>query len=91
MIYNLEFTEIALQDMALLKKTEIKAYSKLILLLEELKHHPLTGTGKPEHLKYQYKGCYSRRITKRHRLIYIIEKETITVLILSAYGHYEDK
>ncbi|MCD7933287.1 MAG: Txe/YoeB family addiction module toxin [Tannerellaceae bacterium] len=61
------------------------------MLLEELKLHPLTGTGKPELLKHQYKGCFSRRITQRHRLIYSIEEETITVLILSAYGHYGDK
>ena len=53
--------------------------------------HPYSGTGKPELLKHNYAGYYSRRITQKHRLIYEINDQEITVLILSAAGHYQDK
>ncbi|QOW11974.1 Txe/YoeB family addiction module toxin [Kaistella flava (ex Peng et al. 2021)] len=54
--------------------------------LEELTLHPYTGTGKPEALKHNLSGLWSRRINKEHRLIYEVKNEVI--LILSAYGHY---
>ena len=55
-------------------------------MLDELTEHPFTGTGKPEPLKHQLKGLWSRRIDKEHRLIYeVIEP---SVVIISALGHY---
>lgn len=53
--------------------------------------HPTTGTGQPEKLKFDLKGLYSRRITKKHRLIYSINESIVTVHILSAFDHYGDK
>jgi len=53
--------------------------------------HPLAGTGKPEELKHNYQGFYSRRINKKHRIIYSIKAEIVTVYILSVFGHYGDK
>ena len=57
----------------------------------EIKEQAQTGTGKPEQLK----GCggtlWSRRITKKHRLIYEIIDTVVHVDVLSAYGHYDDK
>ncbi|NLJ00054.1 MAG: Txe/YoeB family addiction module toxin, partial [Bacteroidales bacterium] len=50
-----------------------------------------TGTGKPEALKGNRKGQWSRRITREHRLIYEIHEDIITVLIISASGHYGEK
>ena len=66
-------------------------YKKAVKLLEELQEHPQTGTGKPEQLKGDRAGQWSRRITDRHRLVYEIEEEQVMVLILSSYGHYDDK
>ena len=51
----------------------------------------MTGTGKPEQLRGDRAGQWSRRITKKHRLIYEIHETEIVVLILSSYGHYTDK
>ena len=62
---------------------------KLDTLLDELRKHPETGTGKPERLKYTHK--WSRRINDKHRLIYEILDQIITVEIVQAYGHYNDK
>ena len=85
--YTLEFDEQALKDIQLLKKSEKQAYNKLLKLLDELTEHP----GKPEVLKFGLSGFYSRRITQKHRLVYKVDNEQITVLIISAIGHYSDK
>lgn len=53
--------------------------------------HPKTGTGHPEQLKGNRSGLWSRRITKKHRLVYEIHDNKIIVLVLTAYGHYDDK
>ena len=91
MIYELDFTNEAKDDIAALKKSEIPAYKKVKRLLLELMEHPYTGTGKPELMKYEFSECYSRRITQKHRLVYRVLDETVTVLVLSAYGHYDNK
>ncbi len=91
MIYKIEFTIDALSEIAILKKSEVAAYNKLQKLLLELMEHPYTGTGKPKQLKGDLSGCYSRRITQKHRLVYSVDNEKVIVLILSASGHYEDK
>jgi toxin-antitoxin system, toxin component, Txe/YoeB family len=91
MIYNIDFTQQAKDDISLLKKSEPNAFKKLEKLLFEIREHPTTGTGYPEKLKYDFEGYYSRRITSKHRLIYEILDETVKVLVISAYGHYNDK
>ena len=63
----------------------------MIKLLEELQEHPYTGTGQPEAMRYGYSGYYSRRISKKHRLIYRVDDVKIEVLVISTSGHYEDK
>jgi toxin YoeB len=57
----------------------------------ELKEHPTTGTGKPEPLKGDYIGFWSRRLNHQHRLIYEIIDETVTVYVISMKAHYSDK
>lgn len=41
---------------------------------------PFKGIGKPEPLKYELKGCWSRRINREHRLVYEVEKDYIRIL-----------
>jgi toxin YoeB len=60
-------------------------------LLTELEEHPRTGTGKPDYKKYDLRGLWSRRITDTHRLVYDIDDEKMIVVIVSAWGHYNDK
>ena len=52
-------------------------------MLEELTEHPYSGIGKPEALKHQLKGYWSRRINKKDRLIYRVEEDVSTVYVLS--------
>ena len=91
MIYKITFTTVAEKDFIILKRNEPKAYKKLTKFLIELASHPETGTGHPKPLGGNRIGQWSRKITDKHRLIYKIEKEKITVLVLSAFGHYDDK
>jgi len=85
--YHLDFTDKAKEDIANHQKTGNKAVlKKLFTLLEELEHHPYSGTGKPEPLKYELSGMWSRRVTREHRLVYEVEGDI--VFILSAKGHY---
>ena len=87
MSYYLDFTDKANDDIAAHKKAGNKAIlNKLLTLLEELEEHPFTGTGKPEQLKHNLSGCWSRRINREHRLVYEVTDDT--VFVLSAKGHY---
>lgn len=90
-MYKIEFTTNSLKDVIKLKKSEPQAYRKLAKLLDELRVHPTSGTGHPKILRYDRVKQWSRKITDRHRLVYLIEDETITIIVLSAYGHYDDK
>lgn len=85
--YHLDFTDKAKEDIATHKKSGNKAIlKKLLVLLKEPEEHPFTGIGKPEALKHNLSGMWSRRINKEHRLVYQVEEDT--VFILSVKGHY---
>jgi len=92
MTYIIEFTDIALSDIERHKKSgDQKILKKIRKLLKELAEHPIVGTGRPEKLKHDLQGYYSRRINKKHRIIYSIKDDILIVLVVSAYGHYGDK
>ena len=92
MSYSITITLEAKQDILNLRKSGDKmALKKLDILLNELREHPKTGTGKPEMLRNRLSGLWSRRITDKHRLIYEINDEMVHVIILNTYGHYSDK
>lgn len=92
MSYVLEFTKVALADIEKHKKAGDKAVLKKIAkLLNEIKENPTQGTGQIELLKYDLSGKYSRRINHRHRLVYAIEENIVTVHVLSLWGHYDAK
>ncbi len=89
MSYRIDFTKQAENDIDFHRKSGNKAVLKKInTLLEELSEHPFTGTGKPEALKYDLAGLWSRRINHEHRLVYEVDGDTI-VVIIAAKGHYE--
>ena len=91
MIYKVIIIPTVDREILFLKRNEPQAYKKVIRLIAELQIHPETGTGHPKPLGGDRTGQWSRRITDKHRLVYEIEEEEVTVLVLSAYGHYDDK
>ena len=90
-MYEIEYRDQALLDIAKLKKDEPAAYKKVVSFIEELREHPKTGTGHPEPLKGKPEGRWSRQISKKHRLVYRIYETEVVVLVIAAYGHYDDK
>lgn len=71
-----------------LKAGNKTAYKKIKGFLIELQEHPATGTGHPEQLKHELSGYWSRSIDKKNRLVYRIEEDIVTVVVVSAAGHY---
>lgn len=92
MNYSIELTPNAEKDIEKLKKSgDKRILIKIDGLLNELREHPKTGTGKPEQLKHYETPTWSRRITDNHRLIYRIQEDRVVVLVLSFWGHYGEK
>ena len=81
------FSPSALRELNTLKRAGDTIHLKKIrLLLESIQQTPFVGIGKPEALKHQLSGCWSRRISLEHRLVYEVKKDKIVVL--SIKGHY---
>jgi toxin YoeB len=81
------FSPIALEQLQYWKKSgNKKVIEKIKDLLEGIQHTPFEGTGKPEALKHNWNGYWSRRITSEHRLVYKIENDNI--LIAQLRYHY---
>jgi len=69
------------------KKQTRRLLNRINDLLRDISRHPFTGIGKPEPLKYKYKGFWSRRINGEHRLIYRFKENEI--LIAKCRFHYD--
>jgi toxin YoeB len=65
-----------------------KVFKKILELIKDIQREPFSGIGKPEPLKYELQGYWSRRITEEHRLVYKIEEDLL--IILSCKYHYDE-
>ncbi len=81
------FSPSSLSDLKLFKSGNQKLVFRILEIISDIQSEPFKGIGKPEPLKGNYKGCWSRRINEEHRIIYRVTDEFIE--ILSCYGHYE--
>lgn len=90
-MYEIVFSKQAKEDIEKLRRYDPNAHKKAIKLINELMDHPRTGTGHPEQLTGDRSGQWSRKITKKHRLVYEIFETEVHVDVISAYGHYADK
>lgn len=84
---KLAFTPAAWEDYLWLQANAPRLLRKLHRLLEECTRTPFEGTGKPEPLRHEYAGFWSRRLTEEHRLVYAVDPDTITVI--ACRSHYE--
>jgi toxin YoeB len=79
-VKSLEFDPNGFEDLAWwVEKDRIKAL-RIIKLIKEIQRDPFTGTGKPEPLKHELSGCWSRRIDQEHRLVYQVKEDKIRIL-----------
>jgi toxin YoeB len=90
-MYHVVFTATAKIHAARLKRSEPTAYKKLLKLTEEIAEHPRMGTGHPKPLSNDKSGSWARHISSKHRMQYDIDDEAQQILILAAWGHYDDK
>ncbi|MCF0065249.1 Txe/YoeB family addiction module toxin [Dyadobacter chenwenxiniae] len=82
------FDTLAIEDLTQWSKTEPRLVKKVFELITDIQKHPFEGIGKPEGLKHQFKGCWSRRITDEHRLIYKVVSDG-DIFVMSVHGHYD--
>ena len=90
-MYILEISKVAQKEITQYKKSNPVAFKKVAKVLKELQLHPREGSGHPEPLQSGNNITYSRRITKKDRLIYDVFDDIVKVLVLTAKGHYSDK
>ena len=74
---NILFTDDAWEDYLYWQQTDKQTLRKINQLLKDIQRTPFSGLGKPEPLKHQLQGCWSRRIDSEHRLVYEITDNTI--------------
>jgi toxin YoeB len=65
-VKSLEFDPLAFEDLAWWIETDRKKSLRIIKLIKEVQRDPFSGTGKPEGLKHDLEGCWSRRIDQEH-------------------------
>jgi toxin YoeB len=69
----------AWQDYLYWAETDVRVRDKINTLIDDIQRHPFTGLGKPEPLKRNLRGFWSRRINREHRLVYRVEAGVIQV------------
>ncbi|MCP4659129.1 MAG: Txe/YoeB family addiction module toxin [bacterium] len=85
---TIAFHQRAFEDFTQWEKVDKKIYRRIVALIADVLRHPFSGIGKPEPLKHELSGCWSRRISKEHRLVYKVDQDT--VVIISCRFHYQD-
>lgn len=80
------FTHEGWEDYTYWQKTNAKTLQRVNELIKDILRSPFKGIGKPEPLKHEYSGYWSRRITDEHRLVYTLEEKNI--IIVQCRYHY---
>ncbi len=83
---NLTFTPDGWDDYLYWEATDKAVLRRLNRLLEETLRTPFDGLGRPEQLRHQLAGCWSRRLTEEHRMVYRVTPDAVVVLM--ARYHY---
>lgn len=73
------FEASAFEDFNYWAITDKKVHQKIIALIKDVERSPFTGIGKPEALKYDWRGYWSRRISQEHRLVYKVTDTEIAI------------
>ncbi len=81
------FEKSAFEDFTHWAAIDKKIYQKIITLIKDIDRNPFNGLGKPEALKHQFGGYWSRRITDEHRLVYKVSETSI--IVASCKYHYD--
>jgi toxin YoeB len=77
---NLEFDPSAFEDLGWWVANDRAQALRIIRLVREIQREPFSGLGKPEPLKHELSGCWSRRINQEHRIVYQVLADKIRIL-----------
>ena len=77
---SLEFDSAAFEDLARWIDKDRKKALRIVKLIKEVQRTPFRGTCKPEKLKHDLAGCWSRRIDQEHRSVYEVKEDKIRIL-----------
>jgi toxin YoeB len=77
---SLVFDPAGFEDLAWWVQNDRKKALRVIRLIQETRENPFEGVGKPEPLRHELAGCWSRRIDQEHRLVYEVHEDRIRVL-----------
>ena len=77
---NIMFLDDGWEDYLYWEKTDKKILHRINQLIKEIQRSPFAGMGKPEPLKFDMSGLWSRRINQEHRLIYQVKDEYIVIV-----------
>ncbi|MFI3086143.1 MULTISPECIES: Txe/YoeB family addiction module toxin [Streptococcus] len=84
---GIHFTEDAWEDYLYWQGQDKKTLKRINKIIKDMQRHPFEGIAKPEPLKYDYQGAWSRRIDAENRLIYMVEADRLCILSLK--DHYK--
>jgi toxin YoeB len=79
-VRNLEFDSAAFDDLAWWVERDRKKAMRVVDLIQEIERDPFVGKGKPEPLKHELAGCWSRRIDDEHRIVYQVREDKVRIL-----------
>jgi len=88
-VRSVKFSPLAFEEFLSWRRDDPTIAQKILDLIEDMQQHPFEGLGKPEPLKYELKGSWSRRITQEDRLVYEVKGSDI--FISKCRGHYGKK
>lgn len=74
------YTPKFIEDFDYWREADPKLCERIERLVEETARDPFGGIGRPEPLRHELQGCWSRRINQEHRLVYRVTKEAVTFL-----------
>ncbi|RXZ42698.1 Txe/YoeB family addiction module toxin [Crenobacter cavernae] len=83
---HIKFDQEAWEDYLYWQQADKRMLRRINELVKDIQRNPFSGIGKPEPLKHQLAGFWSRRIDERHRLVYAVDDDTLT--IIQCRDHY---
>ena len=86
---NITFTSTAWKEYMKWQSRDKKIANRINLLIKDVQRSPFEGLGKPELLKENLSGYWSRQITEKHRFIYKVSDDSVN--IIQVENHYDDK
>ncbi|WP_290033710.1 Txe/YoeB family addiction module toxin [Ligilactobacillus cholophilus] len=84
---NVEFTANAWGQMSEIIQTDKRMMKQVIKLIDDTMRNPFSGLGKPEPLRMDLQGFWSKRVDKKNRMVYRVTDKSIQIIVLK--GHYK--